>query len=149
MPTSTIWMKAMPTTPCATVRTVWVQSLATSGPRSLPKMRLLMRSVARCPSSPKAMMMPATARAAMNTRTTTPRPASVPTTCMELARICGASGCRNAARSVEAFDQTPYTCLPTRGHSATSAGGGGMWMVPLLAVCSRSWIDPKAETLMK
>ncbi|MNL43093.1 hypothetical protein D3C87_1655880 [compost metagenome] len=52
MPISSIWMKAMPTTPCATARMVAVHSAAMRGPRSSPKMREAICSELRCPFSP-------------------------------------------------------------------------------------------------
>ncbi|MCY1218358.1 hypothetical protein D9M72_303030 [compost metagenome] len=52
MPISSIWMKAMPTTPCATARMVAVHSVAMRGPRSGPKMREAICTALRLPASP-------------------------------------------------------------------------------------------------
>ncbi|MCY1211814.1 hypothetical protein D3C72_917750 [compost metagenome] len=51
-PISSIWIKAMPTTPCATARMVAVQSMASRGPRSGPNTREAICLALRVPSSP-------------------------------------------------------------------------------------------------
>ena len=51
-PISSIWMKAMPTTPCATARIVAVHSAAIFGPLSGPKMREAICTALRWPLSP-------------------------------------------------------------------------------------------------
>ncbi|MCY1440341.1 hypothetical protein D9M71_566130 [compost metagenome] len=51
-PTSSIWMKAMPTTPWATARMVAVHSVAMFGPLSGPEMREAIWTALRLPLSP-------------------------------------------------------------------------------------------------
>ena len=64
IPINSIWMNAMPTTPCATARMVAVHSSAICGPFSGPEMREAISTALLWPVSPCAMRMPATIRAA-------------------------------------------------------------------------------------
>ncbi|MNC65822.1 hypothetical protein D3C75_1161510 [compost metagenome] len=51
-PTSSIWMKAIPTTPWATARMVAVHNTVMLGPRSGPDSRVAMAMALRSPFSP-------------------------------------------------------------------------------------------------
>ena len=67
-PTRMAWMKATPMTPWATARIVATARWLNSVPRSLPTTRVKIALPLRSPARPKAMMIPAMMRAAMNCR---------------------------------------------------------------------------------
>lgn len=46
-PINSIWIKAMPTTPCATARMVEVHSSAICGPRTGPEIRVVIATAVR------------------------------------------------------------------------------------------------------
>ncbi|MNH33709.1 hypothetical protein D3C79_942490 [compost metagenome] len=88
-PISSIWMKAMPITPCATARMVAVHNLAKGLPRSSPDTRMAIRCAATSPRSPKAMMTPEMMIAPMNRKKAAPALAAAPNTVSPAPLICG------------------------------------------------------------
>ncbi|MNT54084.1 hypothetical protein D3C72_1912180 [compost metagenome] len=127
-PTSSIWMKAMPTTPWATARMVAVHNAASCSPRCGPATRVAIATAARWPVAPLAMIRPATTRATRNIRMPEPIPASCVSRVLLRPLRCGATWVAAQLRSLLAWAQMPYSGAPISGQSRTLAGGGGISM---------------------
>ena len=146
MPISSIWMNAMPTTPCATARMVAMHSSVIFGPLSGPEMREAISSALRWPVSLCAMKTPARISAATKVTSPTSSPATVPSTTRPASLIWGANRCASPVRSVEACIQKSYRRWPTSGQPATDPDGGGMRKPPLLTMAVTLSTESAAAT---
>lgn len=128
-PASSAWMKATPSTPRATLRTVAPASAAISSPRR-PIRRAANARENRRPSSAWASSTPAMRMAATNC--TIPMPASAASFSSQppTLRSCGSSSSTAADRFSEASVQNACSRSPTSGHEATLPEGGGTARVP-------------------